>query len=106
MCARCRHNCSTQRLTELGQLVSMLAHEVKQPLIAIGKIAAQAERAHQIIRRLRNFVRGGASDRRPEDLRAVIHQAAALAACSLSASSVRPTTLFDPASSLVPVDSV
>ena len=67
-----------QRLTELGQLVSALVHEVNQPLAAIGnytgagkrlltagnpaatatalqKITEQVERAHQIIQRLRKL---------------------------------------------------
>ncbi len=118
-----------QRLTELGQLVSTLVHEVNQPLSAIGnytsasrrllgannaqaasialdKIAEQAERAYQIIQRLRNFVRGGATDRRAEDLGTVINEAVALAASSLTATGVRVGTRFDPAASLVSADRV
>ena len=87
-----------QRLTELGQLVSALVHEVNQPLAAIGnyagagkrllaagntgatatalqKITEQTERAHQIIQRLRNFVKKGDSDQRPEHLPAMIQEA-------------------------------
>ena len=68
------------RVNELGQMVSMLAHEVNQPLTAIGaylggirrllpadtapmlresfeKVAAQARRAHEIIQSLRGLVR-------------------------------------------------
>jgi two-component system, LuxR family, sensor kinase FixL len=118
-----------QRLTELGQLVSTLVHEVNQPLAAIGnyanasrrllgannaqaasfaldKIAEQVERAYQIIQRLRNFVRGGATDRRAEDLGTVINEAVALAASSLTATGVRLGTRFDPAASLVSADRV
>lgn len=118
-----------QRLSELGQLLSTLVHEVNQPLTAIGnytgaarrlvaannapaagmaldKIAAQAERAHQIIRRLRNFVRGGATDRRAEDLSALIDEAVAMAASSLTAGSVQLTARFDPAARFVSADRV
>jgi two-component system, LuxR family, sensor kinase FixL len=118
-----------QRLTELGQLVSTLVHEINQPLTAIGnytsasrrllgannpqaagialdKIAEQAERAHQIIQRLRNFVRGGEANRRAEDLGAVINEAVALAASSLTASGVRLRTRFDSSASLVSADRV
>ena len=77
------------RLSELGQLVSALVHEVNQPLTAIGnytqaiqrllaagnaervplaleKIIEQTDRAYQIIQRLRDFVRKGELQRRAE----------------------------------------
>jgi C4-dicarboxylate-specific signal transduction histidine kinase len=69
-----------QRLTELGQVVSVLVHEVSQPLTAISnytaacrrlatsgepeqlesglkQIADQTDRAWQIVRRIREFVK-------------------------------------------------
>ena len=118
-----------QRLTELGQLVSTLVHEVNQPLTAIAnyssasrrlldagntpatvtalqKIAEQAERAHQIIQRLRNFIRGGTTERTDEDLGSVIDEAVALASSSLKATNVLLGTRLDPATGQVSADRV
>ncbi|HJU18726.1 MAG TPA: PAS domain S-box protein [Stellaceae bacterium] len=92
------------RLTEMGQMAAGLAHEVNQPLTAamnylqvgqrlqgnpdipaertagtIEAALAQIGRAADIVRRLREFVRKDAGERRPENLRAVIEEAAALA---------------------------
>jgi two-component system sensor kinase FixL len=90
------------RLNELGQLVSALAHEVNQPLAAMANyingarrliaagntegaaraidlVAEQGERARQIIRRLRELVRKGESERRPESLPVTIEEASAIA---------------------------
>jgi two-component system sensor kinase FixL len=90
------------RLNELGQLVSALAHEVNQPLSAMAnyvngarrllaagnenavrqaleRIGEQAERARQIIRRLRDLSRKGTTERRVENLGATIDEALALA---------------------------
>ena len=96
------------RLTELGQMVSALAHEVNQPLTAItnylggarrllaaGKqesarqamerIAEQADRARQIIQRLRDFVRKRETERRAENLLKVIEETSALALAGVGA---------------------
>jgi C4-dicarboxylate-specific signal transduction histidine kinase len=90
------------RVSELGQMVSALAHEVNQPLTAqanylaaarrllaagnqtaaaqaIERITEQADRARQIIRRLRELVRKGETQRRVEDLSTTIKEAGALA---------------------------
>jgi two-component system, LuxR family, sensor kinase FixL len=90
------------RLNELGQLVSALAHEVNQPLAAmanyingarrlfasgnqaggqaaIERVAEQAERARQIIRRLRELAKKGDSDMLPENVLVTIEEASALA---------------------------
>jgi two-component system sensor kinase FixL len=90
------------RLTELGQMVSALSHEVNQPLSAIGtyiggalrllragetgkasealqRAAGQVSRASQIIERIRRFVKKAESHRSAEDIRATIDEAAALA---------------------------
>lgn len=92
------------RLGELGQMGAALAHELNQPLAAIvnylqaarrllqattgapsrvgeamEKAAAQAERAGQVIRRLREFVARGETERREENVNALIEEAAALA---------------------------
>jgi len=84
------------RLTELGQMVSALAHEVNQPLTAAGsyvragrrlvhagealqKGVDQVTRASQVIQRLRQFVKKAEAHRSVEDLRQTIEEAAALA---------------------------
>ena len=108
-----------QRLTELGQLVSALVHEVNQPLAAIGnyasagrrllgtgqtagaavalqKITEQTERAHQIIQRLRGFVRKGDSGQAPEPLAVMVQDAVALADMSLRQEHVTIETSLAP----------
>lgn len=93
------------RYTALGEMASTLAHEINQPLTAIsnylkgsqrlidrldgepvpqlrdavGKAAEQALRAGQIIRRLREFVSRGESERRIESLPKLIEDASTLA---------------------------
>jgi two-component system sensor kinase FixL len=92
------------RLTALGEMASALAHELNQPLTAIAnylkgsgrllaaetiprerlreavdKASAQALRAGEIIRRLRDFVSRGETERRVESLPKLIEEAAALA---------------------------
>lgn len=92
------------RLTAMGEMASALAHELNQPLAAIsnyaqvvkkvlelnadtdtrlhdfnGKIADQAQRAGEIIRRLRAFVRRGETERCEEDVNDVVREAAQLA---------------------------
>jgi two-component system sensor kinase FixL len=92
------------RLSAMGQFASSLAHELNQPLTAVvnyseaarhmmttsappvariaeflGKIAAQAERAGQIIRRLRGHVEKSEVERGLESLSAVVEEASALA---------------------------
>ena len=90
------------RLTDLGQMVSALAHEVNQPLTAIAnylgavrrlvaagsqqgvqqaieRIAAQGDRARQIIQRLRDQVAKRQSTRRVESLSKTIEEACGLA---------------------------
>ncbi len=118
-----------QRLTELGQLVSALVHEVNQPLAAIGnyagagkrllaagnsgatgtalqKITEQTERAHQIIQRLRNFVKKGDSEQHPEPLPEMIQEAVALSMVSLKKDLSTLETRFDPAAALVAANRV
>jgi two-component system sensor kinase FixL len=92
------------RLTALGEMASALAHELNQPLSAIanylkgsqlllerdevphariadavGRAAAEALRAGQIIRRLRDFVARGETERSVESLPKLIEEASALA---------------------------
>jgi C4-dicarboxylate-specific signal transduction histidine kinase len=93
------------RLSTTGHLAEALAHELNQPLTAIhnsvkavrrlivsgaeertqtvldilDEAAKQALRAGQIIRRLREFVTRGETDKRIEDVTAMIEEACALA---------------------------
>lgn len=91
------------RLGVLGEMASMLAHELAQPLGAIGNFArglrrrlaagradppaiaeaveaieAQAERAEQVMTRIRHFARKDASGFAPVDLDALVEESAAL----------------------------
>ena len=91
------------RLSTMGEMASGIAHELNQPLTAIAanshacirmlesgsssreqcadvmeRIAAQAERAGEIIRQLRSFVRKDQPERRLIDLRRVIREAGVL----------------------------
>jgi len=94
------------RLSEMGTLASSLAHELNQPLTAIANYcegarsllggnpahddlqmarealedaAAQAVRAGEIVRRMRDFLRHGETEHRTESLSALITEANALA---------------------------
>ncbi len=93
------------RLTAMGEMASTLAHELNQPLSAIANLltgsrrlidrgreadqakvrdaidraAAQALRAGEVIHRMRDFVRRGASERAVESLSKLIEEASALA---------------------------
>jgi two-component system sensor kinase FixL len=92
------------RLTALGEMASALAHEINQPLSAIANYVTgsrqllgrdnvdrekvrraldlaseQALRAGQIIRRLRDFVARGDTERRIESLPRLLQEASALA---------------------------
>lgn len=117
------------RLSELGQMVSALAHEVNQPLTAIqnylraghylaasgqidkaqalcAKAIEQSERAGAIIRRLRDFVRKGAAVRQPENLRKIAEEAAALSLVGQRSKGVRVEMRFDPEAVWAVVDKV
>ena len=118
------------RLTEMGQMVSALAHEVNQPLTAaanyleagrrlVGNVegaarvapifdhaAAQIARAAAIIARLREFVRKGESARRPERLATVIEEAAALALIGARERGVEVRMSTAPNLPAVPIDKV
>ncbi len=120
------------RLTAMGEMASALAHELNQPLSAIAnylkggrrllesgsaettkllpeameKAAEQALRAGQIIRRLRDFVARGESERRVEDLRKLIEEASALALVGAKDKGVRVAYRFDPNIEFVLADKV
>jgi len=119
------------RLTAMGEMASALAHELNQPLAAISnylrgsarllaspkprlervtdaveKAAEQAMRAGDIIRRLREFVARGETERRVESLPKVIEEAAALGLVGAKERSIRVQFHFSPAVDLVLADRV
>jgi len=120
------------RLTAMGEMASALAHELNQPLSAIvnylkgsrriledkpdndsavvreaiDKAAEQSLRAGQIIRRLREFVARGESERRVESVKKLIEEASALALVGAKDHGVRVRFNFDPALDFVLADKV
>jgi len=120
------------RLTAMGEMASTLAHELNQPLSAINnylkgskrllegasderaatmrdaldKAADQAMRAGQIIRRLRDFVSRGESERRVENVTKLVEEASALALVGGKDRGVRVQFKFDPAVDLALADRV
>jgi len=120
------------RLTAMGEMASALAHELNQPLSAIAnymkgsrrllegrsddesivirdameKAANQSLRAGQIIRRLRDFVARGETERRIESVKKLIEEASALALVGVKEQGVRVRFQIDPVHDLVLVDKV
>ena len=119
------------RLTALGEMASALAHEINQPLAAISnylkgsrmllakespaadrigdaldRAASEALRAGEIIRRLREFVSRGETERRVESLSKLIEEASALALVGAKQSGVRVSMAFDRRVDRVLVDKV
>jgi two-component system sensor kinase FixL len=120
------------RLTAMGEMASTLAHELNQPLSAIAnymkgsrrlleaadddrslkirdaidKAGAQALRAGDIIRRLRDFVARGEGERRVESIAKLVEEASALALVGAKELDVRVRFQFDPAADLVLADRV
>jgi two-component system, LuxR family, sensor kinase FixL len=73
---------------------------------ALDKAADQALRAGQIIRRLRDFVARGESERRVENVKKLVEEASALALVGAKDQGVRVRFQFDPAVDLVLADKV
>jgi len=73
---------------------------------AMDKAAGQAVRAGEIIRRLRDFVARGESERRVESVRKLVEEAGALALVGAKDSGIRIRFAFDPAVDLVLADRV
>jgi two-component system sensor kinase FixL len=119
------------RLTALGEMASALAHELNKPLTAIAnylkgsrrllaaetvplervadavdRAAEQALRAGVIIRRLRDFVARGETERRIEDLPKLVEEASALALVGAREHGVRVRFDLDPAADRVVADKV
>ncbi len=120
------------RFTAMGEMASTLAHELNQPLTAVAsylsgcrrlldgkteqeavmirdaieRAADQALRAGQIIRRLRQFVSRGESERQAENLSKLIEEASALAMVGIRETGVRVHFALDPAVTFVLVDKI
>lgn len=120
------------RFTALGEMASTLAHEINQPLTAInnylqgcqrlldrpegrdiallkdavGQASSQALRAGDIIRRLREFVARGDSERRVESLPRLIEDAATLGLIGAKEHGVTVSFRLDPAVDLVWADRI
>jgi len=120
------------RLTAMGEMASTLAHEINQPLSAIAnymkgsrqllegnqdrrvamareamdKAAEQALRAGDVIRRLRDFVARGESERRVESVRKLVEEASALALVGAKDQGVRVRFALGAESDLVLADKV
>lgn len=120
------------RLTAMGEMASTLAHELNQPLSAIAnlltgsrrlidrgreadqvkvreaidKAATQALRAGDVIHRMRDFVRRGASERDVESLSKLIEEASALALIGEKDRQVDVRLALDPAADAVYADRV
>jgi two-component system sensor kinase FixL len=109
------------RLTAMGEMASTLAHEINQPLSAIAnylqgcgrliegiehpnaqkiqdalaETTQQTLRAGQIIRRLREFVARGETEKRPESINKLIEEASALALVGAKEQGVKTVFRFD-----------
>jgi len=120
------------RLTAMGEMASTLAHELNQPLSAISnylkgsrrmlegagdersatmrdaleKAADQAMRAGQIIRRLRDFVSRGESERRVESITKLVEEASALALVGAKDHGIHVQFSFSPGIGMVLADRV
>jgi PAS domain S-box-containing protein len=120
----------TSRLITMGEMASSVAHELNQPLTAISnycngmvsrvrgdniakddllaaleKTAKQAQRAGQIIHRIRNFVKRSEPQRQPSQAPAIVEDAVELAGIELRRRNVAihtyvaqrlPTMMVDP----------
>jgi two-component system sensor kinase FixL len=73
---------------------------------AMGKAADQALRAGEIIRRLRDFVSRGESERRVESLSKLVEEASALALVGAKEQDVRVRFQLDPRADLILADKV
>lgn len=120
------------RLNTVSMMASALAHDVSQPLTAaknylstlrrnraqspaaadaqsddlIAKIGLQIDRASEIVKGLRTFMSAGTTTHRPEDLHAVIGEAAKLADSVIKASGASLTLELSPVLPRIAMDRV
>lgn len=122
-----------QRVSEMGTLATSLAHELNQPLTAIAnyvetardilqevpdeetlviirealdECASQSVRAGQIVRRLRDFIARGETERRIESLQRLITEASALALVGAGEQNLEVDVQLDPQANRVLVDRI
>lgn len=122
-----------QRVSEMGTLATSLAHELNQPLTAIAnyvetardilhevpdeetlsvirealnECASQSVRAGQIVRRLRDFIARGESERNIESLQRLITEASALALVGAGEQNLEVDVRLDPLADRVLVDRI
>jgi C4-dicarboxylate-specific signal transduction histidine kinase len=115
-----------QRLTELGQVVTSLVHEVSQPIAAIknylgglkrmttsdklsavlGRIDEQANRTTAIIERLRNYLRKQDPQMRQEPLSQIVAEAIALTTTMITDFETTISVQLQPEEQEVEVDKV
>ncbi|MCK1367319.1 ATP-binding protein [Bradyrhizobium sp. 62] len=110
------------RLSVAGEMAAALAHELNQPLTAVANsanaalrllarsgsvrtesmreilddVAGQALRAGQILRRLRDFITRGESEKKIEDIETLIREASAFARTGFESLQVSISLFFDP----------
>lgn len=120
------------RVTDMGTLATSIAHELNQPLTAIAnyvetardmlddpdpstlailkealdECAQQSIRAGQIVRRLRDFMSQGETERRIESLSRLISEASALALLGAREQGLDVEVRLDPAADRVLVDRI
>jgi len=121
------------RVSAMGTLATSLAHELNQPLTAIAnyvetardlleavpdegtlviirealsECAAQSVRAGQIVRRLRDFISRGETERRIESLQRLITEASALALVGAGGQDLEVDVRLDPSADRVLVDRI
>ena len=122
-----------QRVSEMGTLATSLAHELNQPLTAIAnyvetardmlqtppdeemlatirealdECAAQSVRAGQIVRRLRDFISRGETERRIESLHRLVTEASALSLVGAGGPDLEVDVKLEPKADRVLVDRI
>ena len=120
------------RVTAMGTLATAIAHELNQPLTAIANYvetaqellanpdgetveivrealrdcAVQSVRAGQIVRRLRDFISRGETERRVESLSRVVNEASALALIGAGERGVEVQVRLDPRADKVLIERI
>jgi two-component system sensor kinase FixL len=119
------------RLSTMGQMASAIAHELNQPLTAVGnyvgalgrvladtnagpdrardiveRIRQQTTRAGEVIRRLRDHVAKRRTTRRLEDVNAVVSEAVELGLVGMRHRGVRVSVALDPEVGSAMIDSI
>ena len=122
---------TASRLITMGEMASSVAHELNQPLTAISnycnglvsriksrqieeadllgaleKTSRQAQRAGQIIQRIRAFVKRSEPNRTPSEVTEMVTAAVELAEIALRRYSVRLSYLIQPGLPRLPVDPI